>query len=170
MGRKRINMKGLLTKLSLVGLLVAFTQCASGQKVENTMPVKITEAYFQKWVSGIREGGTGFTIYLSLEEPSDIVLENAYFKGKKIKLHAKPDQTVYIGKYTNKSRKADLIMSNDPKKEFKNTVPEIEEKIPFQMEEGSCILEYTKKGKKEHITIDNLTEKELLTPPMQRRQ
>lgn len=161
MGRrgKPINIKLIFTKISLCCLLAVFTQCASSQNTEKTSPMKLTDAYFQKWNSPIKEGGSGFLVYLPIEESSDIQLEYAYFKGKKIKLERKAREAVYVGKYGSRAKKKNLIMSSDPKEEYGNELPELPEKIPYELKEGECVIEYTKNGEKGHFKLDNLPEK-----------
>lgn len=167
---QRINLKKLLTKISLLGILMTFTQCATSQKIDKTAPVELNSPYFQQWVSGIRGGGQGFTVYFPVDKGSDVVLHTAYFYGKKIDLQFNQKEAVYRGKYTDpQSVKTDLIMSGDTKDEYGNKAPKTEEKIPFDLKEGECILAYTKAGKEGYFKLDELPEKELRAYPMQVR-
>ncbi len=160
-----------MTGLSIACLLIIFTQCASSQQVDKQAPITFNSPYYQEWVSGIREGGSGFIVYLPVNEDTSIVLEEVYFKGKKIELERKKNQAVYIGRYTNPGTVVrDLIMSDDPKEEAKNEVPALEEKIPFELQENECMIGYTKNGKKGYFKLDRLPEKQMKGIPMQIRQ
>jgi len=74
---------------------------------------------------------------------------------------------VYVGRYTNPTTvRKDLVMSSDPKEEYNNKLPVIEEKIPFELKAGECMIEYSKNGKKVHFKLDELPEKKLKAFPM----
>ncbi|WP_299258992.1 hypothetical protein [uncultured Aquimarina sp.] len=168
---KRINFKTLITKIGLLGILVAFTQCATSQKIDKIVPIQLKDPYFQNWVSGVKGGGAGFILYIPVDPDSDIQLENAYFKGKNVKLKRKSNEAVYVGRYTDpRTVREDIVMSEDPKKEYGNKAQEIEEKIPFELKEGECIISYAKDGKEGYFKLNNLPEKELKAYPMQPRQ
>lgn len=167
---QRINLKKLLTKIGLLGILMTFTQCATSQKIDKIAPVELSSPYFQKWVSGVRGGGQGFTLYFPVNKGSDIVLNKAFFKGKKVMLRFDENSSLYTGKYTDpESIERDLIMNGDSKKEYGNKAPETEEKIPFALKEGECVVGYTKAGKEGYFKLDELPEKELKAYPMQAR-
>lgn len=153
----------------VVGVLLLFiihTQCASSQPVEMKTQIQIKDAYFQEILSGIKDGPSGFMIYIEVNESSNIQFTEAYFKGKKVKLNHKTNTQVYTGRYMSQVRIPDLIMSDDPKKEFKNQLPEIEEKIPFDLKENECILRYIKNEKEGYFKIDTLKEKFTKNIPM----
>ncbi|WP_299900533.1 hypothetical protein [uncultured Aquimarina sp.] len=167
---QRINLKKLLTKISLLGILLTFTQCATSQKIDKTVPVELSSPYFQKWVSGVRGGGYGFILYFPVKSKTDMVLNTAYFKGKKVELRFDENKSLYSGKYKDpQSEERDLIMNGDSKKEYGNKAPQTEEKIPFALKEGECIVAYTKAGKEGYFRLDELPEKELKAYPMQAR-
>ncbi|WP_438710583.1 hypothetical protein ACSTS3_17355 [Aquimarina muelleri] len=155
--------------LSLLFVLITCTQCAS-QQIDKKNPVEIKEAYFQRWISGVEGGGSGLMVYIEINENTDVQLEYAYFKGKKIKLGHKTNERVYVGRYSVVSKRPELIMSDNPKEEFKNKLPDVEEKIPFTLKENECMISYIKNGKKGFFKLDNIVEKEMEAYPMQRRQ
>ncbi len=164
-----INLNRGYKILSLLFVLIICTQCAS-QQIDKKSPVEIKDAYFQKWISGIEGGGSGFMVYIEVKEKTDVQLEYAYFKGKKIKLEHKLSELVYVGHYSVVSKRPELIMSDNPKEEFKNQLPNVEEKIPFTLKENECVVSYIKKGKRGLFKLDNIIEREMQAYPMQRRQ
>ncbi|MHA7059290.1 hypothetical protein ACWGOQ_0018835 [Aquimarina sp. M1] len=171
MGNRTIKIQKLITNIGLLTLLAAFTQCATSQKIDQTAPVQLTDPYFQNWVAGVKGGGSGFMIYLPVDATSDVQLETAYFKGKEVKLERKRNEAVYVGRYTDpKTIERDMVMSSDPKEEYTNKVPQIEEKIPFELKQEECVIAYNKNGTRGYFKIDKLPEKELKAYPMQPRQ
>ena len=168
---QRINFRKLLTKVGLLSILMTFGQCATGQKIDKTAPVALNSPYCQDWVSGVKGGGAGFMLYFPVDPASNVTLENAYFKGKAVQLKRKQNESVYVGRYTDPiTVKKDIVMSSDQKEEYNNKVPEIEEKIPFELKEGECIIAYSKNGQEGYFRIDKLPKKELKAYPMQPRQ
>jgi len=163
-------MNTLRTVGTIIGSLFLFMihiQCAGGQQLDMKNPLPIKEAYFQKVLSGIKGGTNGFMMYVELKDTSGISLNYAYFKGKKVKLAPEAaNKAVYIGHYMYPQKINDLIMSSDPKEEFKNKPPGITEKIPFELKEGECVIEYTKDNKQDSFKLDNLPEKPLKNFPM----
>jgi len=171
--RKSFNMTQFkIFSFNIIIFLIVgtFVQCASSQNMEidKNAPIGIKDPYFQEWVAGIKGGGSGFTVYIPVEESADVTLNYTYFKGKKIEL--KLSNNVYIGRYTYPNKNTDLIMSDDPKEEFKNKLPEVEKNIPFELEGNACVVGYTKGTENGFFKIENVTEKKVKALPMRRRQ
>ncbi|WP_074405838.1 hypothetical protein [Aquimarina spinulae] len=165
-----INLRTISTTIGVLLVLITYTQCASSQQIDMKTPIVIKDVYFQKWVAGVEGGGSGFMLYIEVNSTSDVQLEYAYFKGKKIELGHKTNELVYVGHHTYPSRRQDLIMSDDPKKEFKNQLPAVEKKPPFELKDNECIVAYTKKGKKGYFKLNNVPEKELQAYPTRKSQ
>ena len=165
-----INFKTTSTAIGVLLLLIMHIQCASSQQIDMKTPIKVKDAYFQKWIAGIKDGGSGFEVHIEVYEKPNIKLEYAYFKGKKIKLEYKASELKYVGYYTKSLRKPDLVMSEDPKEEFKNKIPEMEEKIPFELKDNECVIGYSNNGKQGFFKLENITEKELQAYPTRERQ
>jgi len=164
-----MSFKTVFTRIGLCSILIAFTQCASSQKIDKVAPVTFKQPYFQNWVAGIKGGGAGFMVYLPIDENPDVKLEEIYFKGKSVKLERKRNEAVYVGRYTDPKtlRDENLIMSGDRKEEFKNKPPgEVEKKIPFELKADECVISYTKDGKIGYFKLDKLPEKQMEAYPM----
>jgi hypothetical protein len=154
-----INLKTTSATIGLLLLLIMHIQCASSQQIDKKTPIEIKDVYFQKWVAGVEAGGSGFMLYIEVNEKSDVQLDYAYFKGKKIELGHKTNELVYVGHHTYPSRKQDFSMSDDPKEEFKNQLPVVEEKAPFELKDKECAVAYTKNGKQGYFKLSNVPEK-----------
>ncbi len=152
----------ICTKVGLLLVLMICIQCVS-QKMDSVVPVDIENPYFVKIDDGTRD--KGFVIYIPIKRDVSITLENVYFKGKKVALTYKAKDQLYIGHYTY-PKKQTMVMSSDPKEEFKNQVPIVEEKIPFDLKDNECVVGYTQNGKEKFFKIENLQEKEMETPSM----
>ncbi|MEW7289494.1 hypothetical protein [Aquimarina sp. 2304DJ70-9] len=165
-----MNFKMMITKIAiLLVILASFTQCATSQNVDKKAPIVIKDPYFQKWVAGLEGAGSGFTLFIPVEEDANIVLNYAYFRGKKVDLKLN-NESIYVGRYTNPNTNRSLIMSDDPKEEFKNKAPIIEEKIPFQLTVNECIIAFTKNNKEGFFKTEDVSEKKVKAMPMRRRQ
>lgn len=164
--KKSSHKKIWVSFLGFFGMLLGFTQCGAQQEIVEKNPVIHEGAYYQKWMSGVAGGGHGFIVYIPVDPKVDFILEEAYFKGKKIILQKEKNENSYIGRYTYPRRKEDMIFDISAKKEYGNKAPIIEEKIPFELKGNECIITYTKNDKKGHFKMNNLPEKELKNYPM----
>ena len=162
-------LKNIASKIVFCVSALIMIQCASSQKIDDIQPVAVKQAYYQEWVAGIKEGGTGINLYIPLSDrQNDLNLQYAYFKGHKIQLNKKPNENVYVGKYQSEPER-DLIMSKDPKDEYDNKLPETE-KIPFDIQGDQCVIAYSKEGKEGFFKIEKLTKKQMEAYPMQMKQ
>ncbi|MDO5978809.1 hypothetical protein [Flavivirga spongiicola] len=142
------SLKNTLSLLLFLLIAIGFTQCASTQKLEDTLPLEIGDVYSQHWVSGVRGGGSGYNLFIPIKSnPNKIVLDSLYFKGKKVKLELK-SASVFIGRFKSEAnQRHDIIMSSDSLAEYGNPVPEMTKKPPFELKDTECIVSY-KRGKK----------------------
>ncbi len=173
---KRDTLSNMINLKKIIGSIVIFlvtlplfTQCASSQGADKVTPITIENAYFQKWVAGREEAGSGFTLHLPIKKNEDVEVHYAFFKGKKIDLRSN-NQSIYIGRYTYPDKKKSLIMSADPKAEFRNEAPIVEEKIPVKLTGNECIVVYTRDNIEAYFKIDKVLEKPMIAMPMQKKQ
>ncbi len=145
--------------------MTSFSQCSSSKKLQSKTPIEFGDAYFQKWVAGVKGGGSGINIFIPINESisEEFILDSVYFRGKVAKLEVKPnDKTLYIGRFKTgfNTMKPDIIMSSDSKEEYGNQLPKIEEKIPFDLKDNECIVSYKKSDKTKYYKIENIIEKQ----------
>ena len=171
----------ILYKFSIfMGILVMFVQCATSQnqntetkkqvmnqpEIEETAPVAIEQPYFQEWVAGVEEGGRGFNVVLPLKEASEVELKEIYFQGKKIELLPSSDNKRYLGNYKHPEyKKSDLIMSDDPRKEYGNQMPVMEKPIPFSLNNDEAVISYMEGDLKKYFKISGITKKQMVAYP-----
>lgn len=144
--------------------MTSFSQCSSAQKLQKEAPVVIGEAYFQKWVAGIKGGGSGINLFISTEDSSleNIELDSIYFRGKSSKLEFKPNNpSLFVGRFsTGRNQKKDIIMSDKPNAEYGNELPKIKSKFPFELKENECVVSYKEGNKTKYFKIINVVEKQ----------
>ncbi|WP_299668295.1 hypothetical protein [uncultured Polaribacter sp.] len=142
--------------LSILTILIGFSQCGSNKFVKNP-PFKVAKAFYNNWVGG-QPGVSGTKLELHLTNASEINFDSLYFQNKKTKVELTDlsDKLQVIGHFsTSKRADRDLILDIDPKKEFNNTPPMIE-KFPFELKENEAILSYKKGEKTRYFKIENI--------------
>ncbi len=162
-------MKQLKYVIGLVGMsfvLFSFSNCggskadASKYSLTQTPDFTLGEVYYQDWVSGIQEGGSGTNVYISFNNfTKDIVVKDIYFR-KKI-LEAQQNGNQYIGYYKNEMER-DIIMDGDPKKEAQNTPPK---KFPFDLKDNEAVISYLQSGEMKYYKISGMEKKDMIAYP-----
>ncbi len=123
-------------------------------------PFSIEKIYSQKWVAGVKGGGSGTNLYIAFSKVSEsVVFKDLYFRNKKTEVSISKDQV--IGYFKNQNNR-DVIMDGDATKEAANIPPE---KIPFQLKENEAVISYSENGKTYFYKISNIEEKEMLAYP-----
>ena len=87
-------------------------------------------------------------------------MDSVYFRGRKAVLQQDTDNA-NLFKATFKipsaqGDKPELIMHEDPKKEYGNPVPERLQEMPFEMEKDEAVVRYTKNGKVNYFKITGI--------------
>jgi len=142
------------------------SRCSSTQKLQNTLPFQIGDVYYQDWVSGIQNGGSGTNVYIQIiSNTNKIELDSIYFHGRAAKLEL-INNMLAIGRFSSIiSYNNDIVMSSNPNEEFGNKVPELKKKPDFELKDNQCVISYKIDGKTKYFMIDNIRKKELLAFP-----
>jgi hypothetical protein len=146
-------------------LCVFFVQCSTTQNIDLNPPVDIVEVYAQSWVAGVRGGGSGTNVFLTVSE--EMALDSIYFLGKRAKLSLIDSQSNrYVARFSsNENSSKDLIMHSDPKKEYGNTLDNLPRQFPFQLAPNEAVVSYQKRNKTRYFTIKEIAfRKEKLYP------
>ena len=140
--------------------------CANTYKLEKKSILNFNESYYSLWSSGVKGGGSGFSIYLMMDKNSnldkkDVKIQGIYFKEKYTTLKYQE-----LGKYQafikadSNSDKLELESNiKDEKVEVKN------EKIPFVLKDNEAVVSYLIKEKLKYVKIE-LTKKKTMDFPM----
>jgi len=150
-------------------IIMLFAQCGGGKsdngksKFVQNPPFKILDAYYQDWVAGIPEGGSGTNIYITLGNfTEEVVVEKIYFRKMISDAQLSPTtSSLYIGYFRNDQRK-DIIMDIDPLKEAQNTP---RESFPFDLKDNEAVIGYLHGGEMKYMKVANLRMEELLAYP-----
>ena len=155
-------MKCLKNIFFLIGMLVlmaSFSQCSSAQKLQEKAPVEFGQVYAQKWIAGVKGGGSGINVFIPVEDTS-IVLDSIFFRGQKTKLEFNnDDQTFYVGRFqTEMNQKQDIILSSDMNEEAKNELPKLKEEVemPFEFNDDECVISYRKGNQTLYYKISDI--------------
>ena len=68
------KIKTIVFLLTMPLVLLSFSNCGGAQNnkgkmtLEQNPPFKIAEAYYQNWVAGIKEGGSGTNVHITFSE------------------------------------------------------------------------------------------------------
>ena len=140
--------------------VINFSNCASTQNLEKTIPLTFGEVYYQDWVAGVKGGGSGINIFIPITaNPKEIMLDSVYFKGRKAKLEFR-NNTVFIGRFkTAINQEQDIIMSSEPYAEYGNKAPEFSRKTPFKLDDDECVISYLDNGGVKYFKIEGVIRK-----------
>lgn len=159
--------KHIFSLILLFVMMGSFSQCSSVKQLETKAPTYFGNVYFQKWVAGVEGGGSGINLVIPVATNS-IALDSVYFRNKSAKLELGTTTTpkIYIGRFkTALNQKKDMILSSDPKEEFKNKVPETTETIPFELKDNECVVSYQEGSKTKYYKITGIVEKDMIPYP-----
>ncbi|WP_292948718.1 hypothetical protein [Olleya sp. UBA1516] len=135
--------------LSIVSSFL-FMQCSSAQKLQKEAAFQTDKAYYQKWVAGLKDGGSGINVFIPIDSNSkNLKLDSLYFRGHIVPLQTKPNfPDLYIGRITTNA--------NQPKDYSVDTSD-----IPFDLKDNEAVVSYTENGTTKYLKIENLVEKQM---------
>jgi len=141
--------------------------CASKFNPESNTFINSTESYYTLWSSPIRDGGSGYSIYVVLDEKQDIntkhiEIQGIYFKDKYCTLKYQK-QHLYQGFIKNKSNNNTLEMEGDLNPQ--SIKEDVAEEIPFKLTGQEAVIVYKVKNVLKHVKIE-LRKKQTLEVPM----
>jgi len=158
-----------LFKITLtILLLVAFSCCSSRKEISTQLPYEVESIYFQKWIGGQEQTGSGINFYITFKNPlpQNTKLEKLYFQNKEGVFEPESDLN-YVGRIFSKPQNQDLIMDGDSQKEYSNQAPEIT-KPKFELQSNEAVLEFRTSNKIDYFKVVGIKEKELLAYPSTR--
>ncbi len=127
---------------------------------KSDLPSEIQSMYFQNWVGGQERtgGGTNFVIQFKTVLPEDMKLKSVFFRGKSADFETKPNN-LYVAYYRSLPKK-DLILDENPQKEYGNQAPDLKENLSQSAE-----IFFIKNEKTYSYKVENVDEKEMLAYP-----
>lgn len=152
------NIKTASFGITVIGLLFFFS-CSSAKEIaQNQPPFKILKSTYTSWVGG-QPGVKGVMVYIEIDNP-EILLDTVYFRNAKSPLERAQNSKgeKYVGHFSFPEKERDLVLHSDATKEFGNQVPDISQKIPFELKSNEAVISYNYNGKINYFKIDNLIE------------
>jgi len=149
---------GILTVTSIFFLSCSSTKRVNENGFQKKPPFKVLTATYSKWIGG-QPGVNGISVHISIDNP-EILLDTVYFRNNsaKLKLDKSISNPVYVGSFVLPNTNKNFNLDIDPKKEFGNQVPNISQKIPFDLKETEAIISYLLKNKRTYFKISNIIE------------
>ena len=162
---KKYNFLALL--ISAIVSIAIITSCATCKTekesfvlTQNT-PFTVKNIYYQKWMAGIKEGGSGLNIYAFIDDISEgVIVKEFYFRGNSFEVKPSKD-SIFIG-YCKNEANMDMIMDNNSTKETANIPPK---KNSFKLENNEAVLSYKHHNKMYYHKISNIEEKQIIAYP-----
>lgn len=156
------NMKLLLSSLILLFTMAANIYNCSSSKQSEDQPVKVGKAYFQRWTSGVENGSSGIDLFIAIKQqiPHDIKLDSIYFRNMKAKLEPTTSPELWVAHFIIDKPDNDLILSSDPKDEYKNALPKNVVRMPFPVNKDGCIVVYKENNETRTFVISEIEERE----------
>ena len=159
-------------KLIFATVLTMAASCAGGKADNSDFPIIqnppfiFGDVYYQDWVAGVKEGGSGTNVHITFSSfVEDVVIMDLYFRNKVVKAQNSPqNRNQYVGYFKNDAI-PDLIMDIDPVKEAQNTpvMP-----FPFNLKDDEAVVSYLHKGEVKYAKVSNMRRKEMLAYPSTR--
>jgi hypothetical protein len=142
-------------------------QKAKTMDLQEKLPTAIEYVYFQRWVGGqeLSGSGTNFEIKFKDQLPQNYSLKKVYFQGSEATFES-DKYNIFVAHFYQKP-KSEILLDEDPKKEYGNKVPETT-KAKFDLKPDEAILEFTNGSKTEQFKITKITERELIAYPSAR--
>ena len=136
-------------------VLVMMSACAPNFNLELNTIININESYYSVWNSPIRDGGSGFSIAIILEDKLDlnkmqIEVQGIYFKDNYCDLKFQK-----LKLYQGFIKKKDSITNFEMEGSIKNDVDEkrIPKKPPFALKNQEAVVVYKAKNIQKYIKI-----------------
>ncbi|PVW15104.1 hypothetical protein DDV96_06765 [Marixanthomonas spongiae] len=159
--------KNILLLATTSFIFFSFSNCGSSQtnsyKLTQNAPFSIDDVFYQDWVAGVKEGGSGTNVHITFKNmEEDVVIDSIFFRNKSEKAKNSPQaKKHYIGYFKNKTNR-DIVMDSDPRKEAQNTPPE---PFPFNLADNEAVVSYEQNGSTEYFKITDIRKKEMLAYP-----
>ena len=136
---------------------------AHKMKLEKTTFVNINEAHYEKWASGVRGGGAGLNIHISIDDQDiDKKLIGLYFKDKYTGLKWN-SPNIYNG-FIRTSNRTETNLDVQESQKYSQLNDDKEHKAPFVIKDNEALVVALVNQKKKYFKIV-LKKKESLNFP-----
>ncbi|WP_299223659.1 hypothetical protein [uncultured Psychroserpens sp.] len=161
------SLKQISFLILMLVIMTSFSRCMPSQyQLQKESSINFDEAYSQKWTSGIKDGGSGVDVFITVND-SSIQLDSMYFREQRVKLNLiEGNKRLYVGRFKIiGNQQHDIILSSDSKEEHDNTMPKKRQEIPFDLQDNECVISYIKANKTYYYKILNIEMRQPLNYP-----
>ncbi|MFT5755231.1 MAG: hypothetical protein ACI9FW_001991 [Flavobacterium sp.] len=150
-------------KLVITLLLFGIFSCSSSKEIPQDLSENIETVFYQKWVAGVKGGGSGINFHVVLKKPlvEEYKLEKVHFDSYEESFQ-KLSETEYIARIINHQN--DLILDANPEKEYGNKAQEV------KLKPGVAILYFKIKGKEIIKSFQNVKERPMIAFPSRNKE
>ena len=131
-----------------------FASCGSNKNLQEDIPAQFGEVYYNYTSEGIQ-------LYIPVVSIQDerISLEAVYFHGMKSPLLQSEERSnLYVAKFRMGSK--DMVMHEDPKKEYGNQAPQMPEESPVKIGNDEALLVFSQDDQLKYYKLTGIVEKE----------
>ena len=140
--------------LGVLVFIVGFTQCKS-TKFDSNPPFTVEKSSYNNWVGG-QPGVSGTRVEVYLTSKVNIAFEALYFKKRKTNVEIREkDGRTFLTAHYNTSKRNDMVLESDGKKEVVNKLPE---DFPFELKENEAVISFKEADKTKYVKIENIKE------------
>lgn len=146
-------MKYLYTFFGLMLATIVFSSCAGNKNLQENPPAQLQQAY-------VVSENNSLNLYIPVASIQDsrINLNSVYFRGMKADLQQDSERSgLYVAKFN--TGRGDMIMSSDPKEEYRNKAPQPVEKSPVNIEDDEALLVFTENDDIKFYKITGIQER-----------
>ncbi len=147
-------MTKILFFMAGVLMVVLFASCGSNKDLQERAPAQFNEVYYTYNSNGIELNIPVVSIQDEL-----VSLDAVYFHGMKSDLKKSDDQpNLYVANF--RMGTGEMVMDEDPAKEYGNKPPQLPEESPFSIDDDEAILVFTQEDKIKYYKLTGIVEKE----------
>ena len=147
-------------------LCLALTSCSSQKSLQTDVPFELGDATVQQWLGGKEESGTGYLVTVPVSfVTKEVRFQEMYFRGQTalVTTEKNGDGLIVKANFATASKKQDLVMHADPKKEVGNQPPVVQKDsnkdFPFDLGPQEAVLSYIDKNRVKYVKLSELKEK-----------
>ena len=154
---RKIHTSGFF--ISAVLLVLLLSMSCKTQYVETSAPFTIEEKVYFHWAGG-QQGAHGTTIRIRGEQTSmNVSFSKIYFQNHEYEIAPVFTSNGFLleGNFSE-YKPDDMILHADPVQEYGNTPPDVEKKIPFELEADEAIIVYSVNGREGFHKVTGMKE------------
>jgi hypothetical protein len=148
-------------KIIIAFIFIGIVSCSNSKDLElQKASETIDYVYFQRWIAGVRGGGSGVNFHVNLKAPleKDVILEKVQFESYEASF-VKISETSYVAYLKTNGNQNDMVLDSNPEKEYGNKAPDV------TLKPNEANLFFTKNREEFVKNIQNVKEKPMLAYP-----